>query len=134
NVIEAIFNEFDDDDDVVEIQCPITIILSDYSQINIDSYAQLEEFAQECFGENEDDDDIECIDFVYPFTISVYNADFQVIDTVTIETDAQLFSFIGNLQGGVLASINFPVNLLLADGTTIEVRSEERRVGKEWRP
>ena len=128
NVIEAIFNEFDDDDDVVEIQFPITIILSDYSQINIDSYAQLEEFAQECFGENEDDDDIECIDFVYPFTISVYNADFQVIDTVTIETDAQLFSFIGNLQGGVLASINFPVNLLLADGTTIEVNNNNELI------
>ena len=123
DVIEAIFDEFDNDDDTIEIQFPITIILSDYTEITIENYDQLEEFIDECAGENEIDDDIECIDFVYPISISVYNAQFQVIDTITIENDAQLYAFIDEIEGGILASINFPVSMVLADGTTIVVNN-----------
>lgn len=122
-VIEAIFDEFNDDDDSIEIQFPITIILSDYTEITIENYAQLEEFIDECSGENEIDDDIECIDFAYPITISVYNAEFQVIDTVTINSDAELYDFIEDIEGGLLASINFPVTMILADGSTLVVNN-----------
>lgn len=122
-VIEAIFDEFDDDDDSIEIQFPITIILSDYTQITIENYEQLEEFIDECSGENEIDDDIECIDFAYPISISVYNAEFQVIDTITINSDAELYDFIEDIEGGLLASINFPVTMILADGSTLVVNN-----------
>ena len=89
-VIEAIFNEFEDDNDYLEIIFPIKIILTDHSDIVINNREELEAFIEECKGENEDDDDIECIDFQYPISFSVYNNDFQVIDVVTIENDRQL--------------------------------------------
>ena len=123
DVIESIFDEFDDDNDVLEIQFPVVIILSDYSEISINSYDELEVFIEDCSGENEVDDDIECIDFVYPITISIYNSNFQVIDTVVIQSDEQLYYFIEDLDGGVLASINFPVTMVLSNGDEIVVNN-----------
>ena len=123
-VIEAIFNEFDDDIDHLEIIFPIKIILSDYTEMIINNREELIELAQQCNGENEQDDDIECIDFQYPISFSIYNTQFQVIDVVTIENDAQLHRFIKRVrQGEVFASINFPVTMVLADETTVVVNN-----------
>ncbi|MBT8394334.1 MAG: hypothetical protein KJN66_05725, partial [Bacteroidia bacterium] len=58
-VIEDIFDEFENDDDNIEIVFPITIILSDYEEIVINNYDELYAFVEECLGENEEDDDIE---------------------------------------------------------------------------
>ncbi|MFH6769991.1 hypothetical protein V8G56_14660 [Gaetbulibacter aquiaggeris] len=125
-VIEAIFNEFDHDNDNLEIIFPIKIILSDYTEMVINNRQELIELAQQCNGENEQDDDIECIDFQYPISFSIYNTQFQVIDVVTIENDAQLHRFIRRVrQGEVFASINFPVTMVLADGTTIVVNNNQ---------
>ncbi|WP_157831448.1 hypothetical protein [Confluentibacter flavum] len=123
-VIKAIFNEFDDDDDNLEIIFPITVILSDYTEVTIENRDALENLAKDCQGENEEDDDIECIDFKYPISFSVYNTQFQIIDVVTIESDRQLYLFIKRVkQGEVFASLNFPITMMLADGSTIEVNN-----------
>jgi hypothetical protein len=122
--IEAIFKEFDDDDDKLEIVYPITIILSDYTEITINNREDFINLIKECKGENEEDDDIECIDFQYPISFSVYNKDFQFINTVTIESDKQLFKFMHRVKNNeVIAKLNYPVNMELADGTEIVVNN-----------
>ena len=123
-LIEDIFNEFESDDDILEFLFPITIILNDYDDIIIENEDQLEDFIEECV--NDDNDDvIECIDFQYPISFSIYNTEFQVIDTVVIEDDEQLYEFLENLQNEtdqvVLASLNFPVTMVYANGNTVEV-------------
>jgi hypothetical protein len=123
DLIEDIFDEFEDDENDIEIVFPITIISSDYTEVVIESQEELDALIEECSGENEDDDDIECIDFQYPITISIYNTDFEVIETVTISDDEALYNFIEDLEGGVLASINFPVTMILSDGSTLVVEN-----------
>lgn len=126
NVIEAIFKEFDDDDDHLDIIFPITIITTEYDDIVINNAEELKRFVDECKGENEPDDDIECIDFKYPISFSVYDTNFQVVDVISIENDRDLHHFIKRVrEGGVLASINFPVTMVLADGTEIVVNNNE---------
>lgn len=125
-VIEALFDEFEDDNDYLEIIFPITIILSDYTEITINNRDELKSLVEECRGENEPDDDIECIDFQYPISFSVYNTAFQVIDVVTIENDRQLYRFIKRVkEGEVFASINFPVTMVLYDGSTVTVNNNQ---------
>ncbi|MFC4720741.1 hypothetical protein ACFO5O_00290 [Geojedonia litorea] len=121
--IEEILDEYDDDEDSVEIVFPITVTLSDYTEVVVNSRAELDALRHR--SPNEEDDDIECIDFKYPLSISVYNANFQVIDVVTIENDRALFRFIRNLEGGVLASLNFPVTMIYHDGSTVEVHNNQ---------
>ena len=124
-VIEDIFDEFENDDDNIEIVFPITIILSDYDEIVINNYDELYAFVEDCLGENEDDDDIECIDFQYPISVSIFNSNFDFIETVQINNDEELYEFIEELEGGVFASLNFPVNMILADGSIIEVNNND---------
>ena len=132
-LIEEAFDASDDDDDTLEIVFPITVTLRDYTQVVVNSQAELDDLRSH--NSNEDDDDIECIDFKYPITISIYNLNFQVIDVVTINSDEQLHHFIRNLEGGVLASLNFPVTMVYEDGSTIEVHNntELENVMKEAR-
>ena len=123
DLIEAIFDEFEDDINDIEIVFPITIISGDYTVIEIENQEALEDLIEGCHGEDEDDDDIECIDFQYPITISIFNTDFDIIETVTINNDEALYHFIDDLDGGVLASINYPITMILSDGSTLEVEN-----------
>lgn len=125
DAIETIFDEYENDENTIEITFPITITLSDYTEIEINTNEELDDFIADCFGENEEDDDIECIDFQYPLTLSLYNTNFEIIETVTIENDEALYNFIENLDGSVLVSLNFPVTLILHDGSTVEVNNNQ---------
>lgn len=123
DAIEEIIDEFTNDQDEIEIQFPIVIILSDYTEVVIENQDELETYIENCFDENEPDDDIECIDFQYPITFSIYDSNFQVIETITVNSDQELYVFIEELEGGVLVSINYPINLVLANGNVIEVNN-----------
>ncbi len=125
-LIEAIYNEYEGDDDVLDFLFPITITLNDYTQFVINNQDELETFINEC---NEVDEVIECIDFQYPISFSIYNANFQVTDTVVIESDQALHEFLQGLEnsnnGAVLASLNFPVTMVYANGETLEVSNNQ---------
>lgn len=121
-IIERLYDEFEDDDDRLDIVFPIKIILADHEEVEIANRQALNELIADCKGENEEDDDIECIDFKFPISFSVYNANFQVVNVVNIENDRQLHRFIKRVRGAeVFASLNFPVTMKLADGTEIIV-------------
>ena len=61
-------------DESVTITYPITIILSDYTEITIENQAELVSQISNCSGANQPDIDIECIDFQYPFSIAVFES------------------------------------------------------------
>jgi len=115
--IEAIFDEFDDDSDQLDIVFPITIILSDFSQITINNLEELQGFVDDCGGENEMDDDIECIDIVYPISFSIFDSANQLAETVTVIDDEQFYKFIDDIEDYHIVQINFPIKLLLYDGS-----------------
>jgi len=121
DTVEDIFDEFDDDDDTLEISFPITIILSDFSEVTINSVEEFDDFADDCEGEDEFDDDIECLDLVYPITASVFNANNELIDTIIIEEDMDLYFFIDNLNEDDIVNIEFPITIILSDGTEVSV-------------
>jgi len=123
-IIEAIFNKYDGDKDLLDIVFPIKIISSDYSEIDINSRLDFENLVKKCQGENEVDDDIECIDFQYPISFSVYNTNFQIANVVKIENDRELHYFMNRVKNAeVKAKLNFPVTMELADGSEIVVNN-----------
>ncbi|AXG67837.1 concanavalin A-like lectin/glucanases superfamily protein [Kordia sp. SMS9] len=113
------------DNTSVAITYPITIILSDYTAITIENQAALLAQVATCAGPNQPDIDIECVDFQYPFSIAVFDVNFEVTETVTILDDETLFYFLQTLSSGVIASINYPISLVKADGTVITVNTNE---------
>lgn len=121
--IEDIIDLFDDDVDTIIISYPITVILVDFTTVVINSDEELEGLTANCSGENEDDDDIECIDFEYPITASVYNENNDLIDSITISNDNDMYDFIDDLEDYAVVTINFPVTVVFADGTTQSLNS-----------
>lgn len=126
--IENIFDKFSNDIDKLDIKFPITIISADFTETTINNQAELEELIKSCTGENEPDDDIECIDFQYPISISIFNTSFDIIETKKINNDQELYVFIENLDDNTLASLNFPVTMVLADGSTVAVNNNEELI------
>lgn len=126
--LEDFFDELDDDEEFLDFVFPITIIFSDYSEIIIENEDELEDFIEQC---DEDDDVIECVDFVYPISFSVFNNEFDFIDTVVIENDQQLYVFLDELEDDdnvLIVSLNYPVTLEYANGETLEVNSNQELV------
>ncbi len=122
-VIEAIFDEFQDDIDSLDIVFPITIVLADFTEIIIENQSQMEAYMNECSVENEEDDDIECIDFVFPISFSIFNSAHNLIDTKTVNNDEEMYRFIKNINSSDIVSINFPVEVILSDGTVLSIHN-----------
>jgi hypothetical protein len=122
--LQDLFDDFNGDEDFLDFIFPITIIFNDYSELVIENQEQLENFINEC----SDEDVIECVDFVYPISFSVFNSQFNIIDTVTIENDEALYIFLDELEDNenvLIVSLNYPVALEYANGDTIEVNTNE---------
>lgn len=116
--IENIIDLFDDDVDSIVISYPITLILADFSTVIVNSDFELAALVVNCVGENEDDDDIECIDFQYPITASIFNENNDLINSITINNDNDMYDFIDDLDEFAAVTINFPITVIFADGTT----------------
>ncbi len=123
DMIEELFDALKDDVDTLVISYPIKVVFSDYTFEIINSDAELIELVKSCKGENEDDDDIECIDFKYPIKASFFDENSDLLDTVIIENDHQLHEFIEDIGNYTAVTINFPVKLILANGSLVEVES-----------
>ncbi|MGC6431264.1 MAG: hypothetical protein ACON5F_09510 [Jejuia sp.] len=133
--IQRLYDEFEDDIDRLDIIFPITIITADHDEIVIESVDELSEFIAECDDDDDDEEEeIRCIDFQYPIAFSVFDADFEVIETVDIENKRQLHRFMKRVRNSeFIASLNFPVNMVLKDGTVLTAENNEqlKRIIKE---
>lgn len=121
-LIEEIFDAFDSDDDILDIIFPITITKADYTEITINNVADLRELAEKCI-EGGDDDDIECIDLVYPVTFFTYDRSQQQTGSVNLESDKEVRRFFAGLDEDDIISLQFPVMFELYDGTKVTVNS-----------
>ncbi len=121
--IEAIFDWYGDDDDRIEIEYPITVTSENFEDILINSEDELEDLLDECEDGEGDEDDIECIDIVYPVTMYTFDLSNEVTETFEINSDRELHQFFKNLNSQILVSVDFPVELVTKDGSTITVNS-----------
>jgi len=122
-ILESIYDEDFDDVDTVDIIFPVTIVNSDFSEETINSISELNAKASACNGENVSDNDIECIDFVYPFSASKFNISNELLSSETFTNDHDLFSFIAGITASDITSINFPLSLLTANGDSLQINS-----------
>lgn len=123
DMVESIFDDDYTDVNNLDITFPITIVNSDFSEDTLDSMSQLMARADNCNGENVADSDIECIDFMYPFSASKFNTNNQIISTDTFTNDKELYNFIESIDLNDIVSIDFPINVQLSDSSPLEINS-----------
>ncbi len=99
--------------DIIQIEFPITITMHDYVEKKIENKSQLESLAALCSTQ---DDDIECIDFGYPFKFTTFNSSTNSFKTIEAIHDAQVFGFMSDLDENVSVSIKYPITMILHNG------------------
>lgn len=124
DLIEDVFDEFDEDIDILDIIFPITITQADFTEIVINNKEELAELVRSCV-EGGQDDDIECIDFVYPVTFYTFDINNTQTGKVTVENDEQLRRFFHELGEDDIVSLEYPVTLMKKDGTEVQVSNNE---------
>lgn len=123
NVIECVLDGIDSDSEDININFPITIILDDYTQVTITTIAEFTNYTNTCNGENETDDDIECVDFEYPIEVSIFNPENELLDTIILQNDSQLYEFIDDLDEDNITAFNFPITVTLADNSQVTINN-----------
>jgi hypothetical protein len=123
--VERIFDEFENDNDTLAILFPVTVKLADHTEVIINNHGELEEIIEQCI-EGGNDDDIECLDFQYPLTFSVYHSANQLSDVITINDDQELYEFFDTLEESELVSFKFPVTVILPEGEEIRVNNNDQ--------
>lgn len=105
--------------DDIEIVYPITISYRDYSEETLTNEDELDEI-QELYNTELSDDDIECLDFIYPIEIALYNAVKQITDVVTVDNDAEMHNIFEDIDE-LFVEISYPIELELLSGEKISV-------------
>lgn len=123
NAIEFVFDTDDDDDDSLEIIFPVTIIYYDFKEAVINSMNDLYALSNDCHGENENDSDIECLDFQYPIRASVFNTSNELIESLNITNDYQLYGFLEDIDQNDIVNLGFPLKVILLDNTEISINN-----------
>jgi len=124
-IIESVFDEDESDIDTLEINFPITIILSDFTEVIINNENELESYIDDDCNDGIDDD-IECLDFQFPINVSIFNTVTEQFTDIIINNDEEMHDFIEDLDENDVATIDFPITVILFDGTEIIINSLEQ--------
>lgn len=122
--VEGILDESEIDHDTLSFIFPLTVTLSDHTELVISNAEEFEDAAEQC-TEGGHDDDIECVDFKYPLSLFVYDSEIQLSHVITINDDAELFAFFDTLEEGHFAGFKFPVTVMLTGGEEIMVSDND---------
>jgi hypothetical protein len=117
--IRDIFDQFPNDSDTLEIIFPITCTYEDYTTYYLRDQGELQAIIDACTGSEE----ITCIDIVYPVTFFTFNSSDQETNTVTVNSDVELYLFLQGLDADDTISVDFPISLILNDGTVKQVNN-----------
>ncbi|WP_028892162.1 hypothetical protein [Tenacibaculum sp. 47A_GOM-205m] len=121
-----IMDEFNDDDDTVAFNFPITVKLSDYSEIVISSQEEFEDLNQECDNASDDmESAISCAKVDFPISILTYDVNLEQTGTVVVESEQQLYGFVDDLEDSdKLFSIKYPITVTLSNGTSVQINDD----------
>jgi len=123
NTVEAVFDEFDDDDDTIEIVFPINIVFSDFTTTTVNNINDFNDLRAQCNGENQVDDDIECVDFNYPISATIFDTVTEQSENVTLSNDDEMHQFLESIEKDDVVSISFPIFIRLFDGTDVQINN-----------
>jgi hypothetical protein len=120
-----IIAQFNDDNDEVLLQFPLTIQLSNYTELVVTSQSEYNAISQACQAvEQIAEDAISCVEVNYPITILNYNLNLEQTGSVVIESNQQLYAYINNLSDDTLFAVNYPITATISGDTATTIASD----------
>jgi len=107
----------------VEWLFPIEVILYDHTKITLENEDELEDIQESCI-EGGNDSDNECIDFIYPISVQVYNVNTENFEIIELKSDFETFNLFSTED--LIATIDYPIELIdFTDNISTIFSSEE---------
>lgn len=69
--------------------------------------------------------DVTCIDFIYSFTVIIYNEDIELQSSVIVNNDEEFSNVLDAVGEGQFINVSFPITSTLDDGTTLEINDKD---------
>lgn len=120
--VQDIKDESNSDDDKIHFSFPITMIYPNYYEHVVTSESEFENIMSQ-YGDDSAYHEVSCLDFNYPISINTYNTNNQVGNTVTIQTDTQLYNFIHDLNASQIVGFIFPITLTKSNSQQITINN-----------
>lgn len=122
--VQQAIDAFSNDDDIVNFNYPITVKLKNFQTVVVNTPSQLDDLMDDC--DEDDFDEIDCLNINYPITINAYNAGSQTPISYTINSDSDLYNFIQSLTPEILATISYPISITNPNGQSIVITSNSQ--------
>jgi hypothetical protein len=122
-----ILGQLTNDEDSIQLQFPLTVKLSNYTEVQVASQSDYDALIAACeTAENNAEDAIKCIDINFPITILTYSLNVEQTGRVVIETEQQLYTYMNNFGEDELFAIDYPITATLKgdSNTVIEISSD----------
>jgi len=120
-----IMGEFNNDSDVVTFNFPISVQMSNYTEVTLNNQAEFDALKQECENvESEGKSAISCIEIDFPITMLTYSISLEQTGSVVVQSEKQLYTFMTDLQSDELFAVSYPINATLSNGISIQIASD----------
>lgn len=120
-LVQNNINAFSNDNDIVSIHFPVTVLFSDYTQKNITSQTDLDALISNCQADLNGFGKINCLTINYPISISVYDSNYQIASSISIIDNMAMFNFIANLADNKFIALNYPITVKDQNGQNVIV-------------
>tara|TARA_R110000850_G_scaffold241496_1_gene366113 strand:+ start:34363 stop:35022 length:660 start_codon:yes stop_codon:yes gene_type:complete len=104
-----------DDTDEVELLFPVSIAFGDYETRVLENEVEFNTVSALCQNGELYNFNIECAEFVYPFSYAIYNTVSRNFDTSIIYSKKEAFQFLAGLKEDDIYKINYPLDIILYD-------------------
>jgi hypothetical protein len=116
-------NANSNDNDIVKIDFPVTMIYYNYYEKNIPDEADFNSLIDYWNRYPDLLSKINGLNIIYPITINIYNSSNQVGSSVSIISDEAFFNFIKNLNDSQYISLNYPISIVNYNNQTSSITS-----------
>jgi hypothetical protein len=120
-----ILAEFNNDNDQIVLQFPLTVRLSNYTEVVVTTQGEYDAIIAACQqAENDAEDAISCLDIDFPITILTYSLSLEQTGSVVIESEQQLYTYMNNLGNTELFAVNYPITATLSNDSMVTITSD----------
>ncbi|WP_369048293.1 hypothetical protein [Tenacibaculum sp. UWU-22] len=103
--------KYTDDDDTIQLHFPLTVKLSDYTEVKVANQAEYDTLVEACEkGESEADDAVSCFNIDFPITILTFDLSQQQTGSVSIKSKEDLYAYITNFGNDQLFAVKYPIS------------------------
>ncbi|WP_281324233.1 hypothetical protein [Flavobacterium sp. IMCC34518] len=119
-------NANSNDNDVVKIGFPATMIYYNYTEKIIENQSEFDSLLAYWNAEPDLLSKINCLNINYPITINIYNNLNQIASSVPVTNDKLFFEFINNLNDSQFIALSYPISIVGSNNSTTIIENNSQ--------